>query len=1181
MPGWQIALIVVGAALLAAAGAVFADRRFVSLAMAVVCPEMRQDRFMVGDLVDGYLAGLAPAQVEELAQVNGPGLAALRGYVDSGQAVAFLGAGVSAPLYPLWDGLIGELVEAAVPRLTDKEAVTCRALARESPESVVEIVRRGLGPGVYREVLRQVLRARTDPDTGRSWTVVQELVCRCAFKAVVTTNYDPGIVNARMRVRPAASATGFTTWEDELGLDRWRTGDVFGEDELPVLFAHGQHNKPDSIVLAATEYRRAYAGKLPEVLARLMDGHLVWIGFSFADQRIAAVLREIANRTGTRIDPGGAPRHVAVMAWDPAGEANDPHILSQRAEIEYGAQLVLYPAPGGDHSALALLLADLADDRFGPAGDPPARTALPAEPGRPAAGGGPAIPVAWVPPTEPVGHFTGRAEELARLDRWAADPQVALVGVTAWGGAGKTALVTRWVLETGGPGRRAGVRGVFGWSFYANPSAEHWARALLEWARQDLGVAVAGTGRLAEAVLAVLWAVPVLVVLDGLEVVQEGPAGQGFGRLLDGTLREVLAGVCQQPGGGLVVLTSRFPFADLEGFDGTSARMLEVPPFTPAEGAMLLAAAGGAWLPDRERRDLVRAVDGHALATGVLAGLLGARPPAADLAGLRAELDGAARTDARVGKVLGFYAARLAEADRYLLAAVSLFARPVPAQAVLAVAAHEAFGSRLAEWTPAMVQAAMTGRLGGLASWHPDGTVSAHPLVRDTFRRLVLDAAGTAAETSLEGLPEGEVTSRADALRVVEAIELLLDAGQWKAADDMYQNRTGRPEVWMTLPAARLGQRAATAFVATPARRDTCATQLSPHTLGVYLASVGLWARNAGDLVTAREYLPMSVRHMRDAGDMLNLAAGLRNLAVCLGQLGQVGPARDTAAEALASAQAADDWEEIANSRACLGWVAGLAGHTAEAEQQFTAADRLLFAVDPDGDHLYSLNGTRWAEWLARTGREGPARTLTESNAEISGRNSWNDDLARCDRILGRLALAAGDTAAASEHLGAAAGMFRDGDYLTELATTLADLAEHARASGDLDAADRHAIEAITIAAPRGLVPAQAAGLAARARIRAAHATADPDLLSQGRDAADAALRLATRHQLAWHGLDALHAHATLDHAEHADHGWAARADALHARLVPPGLDPDPLATVERLAAAQKAADSGDEDGEG
>ena len=231
-------------------------------------------------------------------------------------------------------------------------------------------------------------------ESGRSWTPVQELVCRCAFQAVVTTNYDPGIVNARMRVRPDALATGFTTWEDELGLDRWRTGDVFGETELPVLFAHGQHNRPDSVVLATTEYRRAYAGKLPLVLARLLDGHLAWIGFSFADQRIAAILREIADRTGTRIDPGGAPRHVAVMAWDPDAAGNDPGVLARRAEIAYGAQLVLYPASKGDHSALGRLLADLTDDRFGPVADPPGRPAPAGQAGARRAAGT-AGPSAW------------------------------------------------------------------------------------------------------------------------------------------------------------------------------------------------------------------------------------------------------------------------------------------------------------------------------------------------------------------------------------------------------------------------------------------------------------------------------------------------------------------------------------------------------------------------------------------------------------------------------------------------------------------------------------------------------------------------------------------------------------------------------------------------------------------
>ena len=1113
-----------------------------------------------------YLSALPAAQREELARVNGPGLTALRKYLASGQAVAFLGAGVSAPLYPLWDGLIGELVDAAAGRLTEDEAATCRVLARDSPEEVVEIVRRGLGTPVYREVLREVLRMRTDPETGRSWTPAHELVCRCAFKAVVTTNYDPGIVSARMRVRPGALATGFMTWEDELGLDRWRTGDVFGEAELPVLFAHGQHNRPDSVVLATAEYRRAYAGKLPQVLGSLVDGsHLAWIGFSFADQRIAAILREIADRTGTRIEPGGAPAHVAIMAWDPAAEGNDPSVLARQAEIGYGARLVLYPAPGGDHSALAVLLSALTDPHF------PAVTATVSGSVVTRAGAaGQAVPVTWAHGAETLEHFTGRAEELARLDRWAADPQVALVGVTAWGGAGKTALVTHWV-EQGGAARRPGVRGVFGWSIYADPSSEHWAKALLDWAEHELGIRITATQpgavRPPEAVLAVLRAVPLVLVLDGLEVVQEGPAAGEFGLLLDGTLREVLAGACQQRHAGLVILTSRFPFADLETFDGGAARMLEVPPFTPAEGAALLATAGGGWLPDAERRALVAAVDGHALAVGVLAGLLAARPAASDLAALRGDLAEATRTSGRVGRVLEFYAARLAEPERYLLAAVSLFARPVPAQAVLAVAGHDVFGGRLAGWTPAMAEAAVRDRLGGLASWHPDGTISAHPLVRGTFRPLVMDAARAAADTALTGLPEGMVTSRADGLRVVEAIELLLDARQWQAADSMYQARSGSGSepAWKHLPAARLGHRVAAAFVATPARRDACAASLGPARMSYYLTSAGLFAMLAGDLAAAREHLATAAQHYRDASELGSLSASLGNLAECLGLGGQVSAAREAAAEALRAADSDGSWQQIRASRARLGWLAGLSGDTAQAEGDFAAADQLQAVGDPDGDHLYSLPGSLWAEWLVRTGRPGPARTLTVRNRGICRRYGWNDDVARCDRVLGRLALDAGDTVAAGEHLAAAAACFRDGDLLTDLADTLTGLAAHALAAGDMDAAGRHAAEAITIAAPRGMVPAHSGALAARARICASHATTatSPDYLARGRDAADAALRLATRHHLAWHELDALRAHVTLDQAEGADGGWATKADALHAQLVLPSLDPDPLTGTE------------------
>ena len=130
-------------------------------------------------------------------------------------------------------------------------------------------------------------------------------------------------------------------------------------------------------------------------------------------------------------------------------------------------------------------------------------------------------------------------------------------------------------------------------------------------------------------------------MLDGLETTQQVPSQHDFGRFLDGLLRAVLTGLCQRDQGGIAVLTSRFPFADLESFDGAAARMLDVPPFTPAEGAELLNRAGGDWIPESERRSLVSAVDGHALAVGVLASTLHDRPPVSDMAALRQDLEAA------------------------------------------------------------------------------------------------------------------------------------------------------------------------------------------------------------------------------------------------------------------------------------------------------------------------------------------------------------------------------------------------------------------------------------------------------------------------------------------------------------------------------------------------------------
>lgn len=317
---------------------------------------------MNADVPANYLAGLAEDQHETLERANSRGLADLREYLKAGNAVAFLGAGASAPLYRLWPRTIAALVAAASDVLSQDEERSCHELADDHPDCVVDFIRNRLGTAEFQATLFSLFGPRADEETGKTWTLIHELVARSNFKGVVTTNYDPGIVEARAAVRPKAVTTGFWSYTNNHAMDRWRTGDIFTDAELPILYAHGRYDEPDAIVLAATEYRSAYASKLAAVLGQLVDtGHLVWIGFSFADPRITAILRAITEESGSRIDPGRSPRHIAIMPWNPVTDSKARLDILRSVTNEYGARLVWYPAPDGNHSALARLLEDLAD----------------------------------------------------------------------------------------------------------------------------------------------------------------------------------------------------------------------------------------------------------------------------------------------------------------------------------------------------------------------------------------------------------------------------------------------------------------------------------------------------------------------------------------------------------------------------------------------------------------------------------------------------------------------------------------------------------------------------------------------------------------------------------------------------------------------------------------------------
>jgi tetratricopeptide (TPR) repeat protein len=178
--------------------------------------------------------------------------------------------------------------------------------------------------------------------------------------------------------------------------------------------------------------------------------------------------------------------------------------------------------------------------------------------------------------------------------------------------------------------------------------------------------------------------------------------------------------------------------------------------------------------------------------------------------------------------------------------------------------------------------------------------------------------------------------------------------------------------------------------------------------------------------------------------------------------------------------------------------------------------------IAPDGQDLYSVRGIRWAEHLLRVGAVEKAQPLTEANREICERENWQEDVARCDWILGWLDVCAERWTEARAHLRLARTTFTRGHMIYEIARVLVTEAEALLGQGHAEMAMVACERAFQLAAPRNYRLVHADALTVRARIWLAVAKA-----ARARDDAEAALQLAEFCGYAWGQRDALELLAT------------------------------------------------------
>ncbi len=614
-------------------------------------------------------------------------------------------------------------------------------------------------------------------------------------------------------------------------------------------------------------------------------------------------------------------------------------------------------------------------------------------------------------------------------------------------------------------------RRLFVFSFYDAPTPDGFFSQLAAWLTDRVNRVETTQPSYEQVVRLLDYAGPCLLVLDGLEKVQEdGLRGAPFGLIADGRLRSFILRAAEgRLGEAAVLLTTRFALDDLRDRPGLNYREIAVEHISE-EACIALLRQRGVQGTDAELARLAHHCGRHALTVDLAGGYLahfeaGDTGVTSDWAvpEVRGEetavpgdrLRAVAEQTARFERVAQRYCEALERTDRAALALlerVCLFRLGVDAELLTLVftgpGKDKLSGPELAALSFPDVCARMdklvgmrlleATALGPRARHQPhdsavarpaafsgvvDATYTVHPAVRDGFlkhldeeaARLGHDAAREGLILSLGGLPgRGTHPSDAHTLDLLEEIVYhTLAAGCADAAWEMYSYQIGAYEnLGRRLGAYERGERICRAFVdGRSAEAAPLPEQLRPHEHGFFLNDYALYLSEVGRLEAAASCYKRNLAMRLAEGSWKNASICNQNLTDLLLAAGRLTEGLAAAEEAVRLAERASYAFERKDSYAYRGYARALRGETSAALADFATALRWQHLDEHQERPLYRLRGVHHAWLLARLGRDQEAAQLTEANKVVL-RHIFGEQhhyLPRCNLLLAGLARVRGE----------------------------------------------------------------------------------------------------------------------------------------------------------------------------
>jgi len=771
--------------------------------------------------------------------------------LESGEAIALVGAGTSAGLWPLWNeflqGFIGYSLRTG--KVTKAEADFFLKMAPQTPLETAQQLRNKIGEPLYFEYLQETFSDRISPQTDGAFTLPHQALMQLPIRNYLTLNYDAGLTNARAALYPKAT-TSYYFWDQEEAVkvrDRRRNRHV--------LYAHGRYDRADSIILTLDDYRRAYDHR---AFVRLLEDLFVFeklliVGFGMGDPYIKQLFNNI------RKDYKRSPlRHIAFIGL----EENDKvvtHLLRERVEMVYGSRILFYPARN-HHQALTEWLTILAE-RFAKA--PGSRTAEEIRPLTLPPKLEAVLPDRYIHKPTDDAYFKGRSQNFATLNRWGNDPATKMVAITGIGGQGKTALVGRWLKQERDNGLAR--MPVFYWSFYEDLDVKKFLEEAIAFCLPIVHVHDRQEIEPVSFMLGVVKEARLLLVLDGLEVLQEEESSPAYGKIDHPLLQQFLRQWMLYDHHGLMILTSRFRFTELARFSGAGFHHTELVRLSTQEGIALLETLGL-----RGKKKLleiyVERLHGHPLALRVLASTV-KRCCFGDLSQFEGKQilkasDEGETLSRKLSHLLDFYERHLGAGQKELLGVISLFKRPVKVKSLITlvksmsslenILLSKAKEEAIERQIDLLIEDFLVERT-------PDG-ITTHPVIRDYFRAGHRIAGSRQEVAEFLWLRPGRyIPENIEEVRdIVESVQLLCDEGNFCPSNVLYLNRLvnegasgvfthaydsflPRFNVFRDLPAVAEGLECNLAFVGDEVRRQKLERQLGKKAVAFYFSGVSLF----------------------------------------------------------------------------------------------------------------------------------------------------------------------------------------------------------------------------------------------------------------------------------------------------------------------------------------------------